>query len=410
MSATPSYGATELEVALVPAEAINIESLVADETESRKGNLGKIADLLERNGIDVADIGRVNRVNIWQGFYKDADGEAHTVDQFGVQLSPSWEEGPKWPVVEQGKQVIVKGPKAKPLPKLGDSWKTVVVLPDIQVGFYTDRNGKLHPTHDEAAIDVALQVVAAEDPDIVVIIGDAADFPEFGKYRLSPAFQRTTQPTIDYLTELSARIRFAAPNARIIWLAGNHEERLPNYILDNAAAAFGIRRGDKTDKWPVMSVPFLCRFDEYDIEFLSGYPANEFYVNDRLKIIHGMKVNSSGSTVHKYLDSERVSTISGHVHRREIGHRTRRTREGARTIMAASPGCLARIDGKVPSTKGGTDLDGVPLESYEDWQQGLAVVRYEEGDGRFVYSDIGIFDGYAQWRDKEFYASTDESI
>ena len=72
--------------------------------------------------------------------------------------------------------------------------------------------------------------------------------------------------------------------------------------------------------------------------------------------------------------------------------------------MAASPGCLARTDGKVPSTKGGIDLDGVPLESYEDWQQGLAVVRYEEGDGRFIYNDIGIFDGWAIWRDREFVA------
>ena len=73
--------------------------------------------------------------------------------------------------------------------------------------------------------------------------------------------------------------------------------------------------------------------------------------------------------------------------------------------MAASPGCLARIDGAVPSTKGGIDLDGVPLQSYEDWQQGLAVVRYEPGDGRFIYHDIAIFDGYAQWRDREIRAT-----
>jgi hypothetical protein len=38
---------------------------------------------------------------------------------------------------------------------------------------------------------------------------------------------------------LCAQVRDAAPNAQIIWLAGNHEERIPNYLLDNAAAAFG---------------------------------------------------------------------------------------------------------------------------------------------------------------------------
>ena len=385
------------------SEGLTLDDLT-DDGNVRKVNLGKIAELLERNGIDPADIGNVKRVNVWQGFYKDADGEAHIVDQCGVSLSPSWETGPKWPLVQPGPSVTVKLPKVTPLPKLGDGWLTCVVLPDIQAGFYLDRTGTLHPTHDEAAVDVALQIVAVENPDLVVLVGDGADFPEMGRFRLSPAFQRTTQPTIDWLTTFCARLRAVAPNARIVWIAGNHEERLPNYIIDNAVAAFGIRRGTKTNEWPVLSFPYLCCFDEHGIEYLPGYPSSEHYINDRLKVIHGAKVNSNGSTVHKYLDTERVSTISGHIHRREVGHRTRRTRDGARTIMAASPGCLARTDGKVPSTKGGVDLDGVPLTSHEDWQQGIAVVRYEEGDGRFIYHDVGIFDGWAVWRDREFTA------
>ena len=51
--------------------------------------LGRIADLLERNGISVDDIGRVQKVNLWQGFMKDADGEAQVVDLAGVTLSPA---------------------------------------------------------------------------------------------------------------------------------------------------------------------------------------------------------------------------------------------------------------------------------------------------------------------------------
>lgn len=61
--------------------------------------LGRIADLLERNGIDIDDVGSVEKVKLWQGFYKDADGESHTVDLAGVQLSPTWAEGPRWPLV-----------------------------------------------------------------------------------------------------------------------------------------------------------------------------------------------------------------------------------------------------------------------------------------------------------------------
>jgi hypothetical protein len=211
------------------------------------------------------------------------------------------------------------------------------------------------------------------------------------------------QAAIDRGTLLCAQVRDAAPNAEIIWLAGNHEERIPNYLLDNAAAAFGIRQGNKPTSWPVMSVPFLLRMDEYGVEYRPGYPAAHVWINQRLRVIHGDKVASGGSTAHKYLGAEKTSVIYGHIHRREWAERTRDDWDGARTIMAASPGCLARTDGAVPSTKSGMDFDGRPLYRSEDWQQGVAVVTFEEGDGRFVYEQVAIRDGWAHYRGKDFY-------
>jgi hypothetical protein len=200
---------------------------------------------------------------------------------------------------------------------------------------------------------------------------------------------------------LCAELRRAAPNARIVWLAGNHEERLPNYVLDNAKAAFGLRRGNTPQSWPVLSVPFLCRFDDFGVEFLPGYPASAFWINQRLRVIHGDRAKSNGSTVHGYLANEKTSVICGHIHRREWAERTREDHDGPRTTLAASPGCLARIDGAVPSTKGGTDLDGRPLTRHEDWQQGAAVVRYH-ADGRFAYEQVAIHDGWALYNGKEY--------
>jgi hypothetical protein len=274
----------------------------------------------------------------------------------------------------------------------------------MQVGYFRTATNDLEPIHDEDAVAVALAIVKAEQPTKVVLVGDNLDGAEFGKYRLTPAFQRTTQATIDRLALLCAQLRAAAPSAEIVWLAGNHEERLPNYLLDNAAAAYGLRKGGVPDGWPVMSVPYLCRFDEYGIVYLPGYPASSFWINERLRVIHGDKVASGGSTAHKYLATEKTSVIYGHVHRREWAERTRTDYHGARTILAASPGCLARTDGVVPSTKGGTDLDGRPLIRHEDWQQGLSVVRYEQGDGRFVYQQVAIHDGWAMHEGKEYRA------
>lgn len=361
--------------------------------------MGKLNSLLERSGIDPDDISCVERVNVWQGFLKNDDGEAEVVDLAGISLVPRWADGPEWPVVDRGPAVKLPKPTvAKP-----SGWPCAVVLPDMQVGYFRGADG-LEPTHCEKAIAVALSVVKAARPAQVVLVGDNADLPEFGKYRLTPAFAQTTQATVDRLTVLCAELRAAAPEAEIVWLAGNHEERLPNYLLDNARAAFGLRRGNTPESWPVMSVPYLCRMDEFGVEYRPGYPASHHWITPRLKVIHGEKVRSNGSTASAYLATEKTSVIFGHVHRREYAARTRDDHDGPREVMAATPGCLARTDGAVPSTKGGTDLDGRPLYRSEDWQQGVAVVPYDPDDGRFVYEQVAIHDGWASWRGRIYEA------
>lgn len=369
---------------------------------AQKRTLGKLAELLERQGIDLEEIGRVNRVNAWQGFYKDEQGDAQVVDMVGVQFTPTWETGPAWPVMRPAPKVRL------PLRKCavnGTDMKSCVVLPDMQIGYYRDREEELVPTHDEDAITVSLSIIRAAKPTSVVLVGDNLDLPELSSYRLSPAYQRTTQATIDRAGLLCAQLRDAAPDAEIVWLAGNHEERMPKWLLDNARAAFGLRRaGDAPDSWPIMSVPFLCNMDDYRIDYRPGFPAADYWVNHRLRVIHGHLVKSGTSTASAYLAREKSSVIFGHTHRLEWAERTRQDHDGPRRILAMSPGCLARVDGVVPSTKQGLDLDGRPLVSHEDWQQGIAVIGFEEGDGPFWPELVPIHDGRAMWRGKEYSA------
>ena len=368
---------------------------------TKASTLGKIAELLERNGIDVDDIGRVQKVNLWQGFHKDADGEAQVVDLVGVQLSPSWADGPQWPPVQPAPAAKLPKVATKPA-KPANGWRTCVVPPDMQIGYFRNADGELEPIHCERAISVVVQFCRHHQPDEIVMVGDNIDLAEMSKYRLTSAYALTTQATVDRAALLVAQLRDACPNARIVWIEGNHEARLPNTIIDNAKAAFGLRRGQAFTETPVLSVPFLCRFDDYGIEYLPGYPASKYWINERLRVIHGHKVKSGGSTAHSYLATEKTSVIFGHVHRREYAARTREDHDGAKEIMAASPGCLARVDGVVPSTKGGYDLDGRPVPTVEDWQQGFAVVRYEPGDGRFVYDNVAIHDGWAMYEGREY--------
>lgn len=309
---------------------------------------------------------------------------------------------PEWPVIKQGP--AIKLPSTQLVKKEKSQFKTCVVLPDMQCGYFRDVDGTFVAIHDEVAIDLAIEFIKETKPDVIAMNGDNADFAEFGKYRLTPAYQLTTQKTIDYLTTLCARLRAASPLAEIVWLEGNHEARLGNYILDNANAAFGLKRGNIPSSWPVMSLPYLCRFDEWNVKYLPGYPASTYWLNKKLRIIHGHKVASGGSTAHKYLATEKTSVLYGHIHRREWAERTRQDWDGDKTILAASAGCLARVDGVVPSTKGGKDLDGRPIPCTEDWQQGIAVVHYVPGDGPFHLELVPIHNGSMFYRGKTYKA------
>ena len=399
--------------------ATPVSSMVTDTSEkrtevsdTRASRLGRIADLLERSGIPADEIGKVERIrlNEWQGLSKDDAGNAVVTDMHGasVIITPGWASGPKWPVITQAPPVTIARTMHAPRADTG-GWQRAVVWPDIQIGYYWTEGG-LVATHDEKALAVALEITEAADPDIIVMVGDNLDLPEFSRYRKMPVFQRTTQASIDRAARLCASIRARVrPECRIIWIAGNHEERLPNYIIDNASAAFGLKRGGSPESWPVLSVPFLCRFDDHGVTFLPGYPASVYWINDSLSVIHGTKVRSGGSTAHGYLPEIRHSVIFGHVHRREFAAVTRLTKDGPRTYHAACFGALCRIDGSVPGMASGYDLNGQPLASAENWQQAVGVVEFQPGAGDFTMEAIEIWNGRARWNGRSYHAPEGEA-
>lgn len=385
----------------------------ANRDANSKKVLNDIAAMLERKGIDPSEVGNIQKVSLYQSVTKNPDtGEAIVHDLQAIQFSPSWESGPQWPVIQQGPKIQLQKPRTKSgAPK---QWETAVIVPDIQIGFYRKSidSVELEPIHDESAIAVALAVIEEMNPDQVVLVGDNLDFAELGKYLTAAPFKQMLQASIDRATMLCAQLRNAAPRAKITWIAGNHEARMARYIQTNAEAAFGITRGKANDElrdgWPVMSVPFLCRMDEFGVDYLPGYPESAHYLNSNLVVVHGDKVVSNNSTTKKYLDNERISVIYGHIHRNELAYRTYRTDQGPRTIMAASPGCLCRVDGAVPSTKSGMDEFGRPLlQGAENWQQGLAIVNYQpygQGNEWFNYEPMWIYKGRGILRGKEYVA------
>ena len=74
-----------------------------NKTPSR-ATVGKLAELLERQDIDINQIGGINKISVYQSITKDAEGEPHVHDLMGIQISPQWETGPEWPVIQPRKR------------------------------------------------------------------------------------------------------------------------------------------------------------------------------------------------------------------------------------------------------------------------------------------------------------------
>jgi hypothetical protein len=365
--------------------------------------MGAIEQILIERGLTAEDISKVERAKFstW-----GVEGQEQTATSIVVNLSPEWDEGPKWPVVQPAAPVQIKA--ATGLRKTTEGFETAVILPDAQIGYRVFDDGTVDPFQDESAIDIAMQILVDVRPDVVVNLGDVMDFPEWGKYEQEPAFQLTTQRTLDRTHEFLAQQIANAPESRVVYIEGNHDRRLQKYVLNHALNSFGLRQANAPDSWPVMSVPHLLRLDELDVEYVGGYPAGEYWINDNLVAVHGSRVKSNGSTASAVIDDERVSSIFGHVHRIEKIYKTRRVRKGPKFNFVMTPGTLARIDGAVPGTKSSTDPLGRPLQSWENWQQGMAVVKYEPGNGVFDSEEIFIFNGRAIYRDKVYESRVDK--
>lgn len=368
-----------------------------------------LADLLDRQGIDVRDVGTVRRINTYQTVTKDADGETTKHDLIALSFAPSWDQGPEFPVVQRAPQsldVPVKKPGKRDLAK---TRRTAVIFPDQQIGYRKFDDGTLDPFHSEEAIACAFEILeyleANGGVDQVGNLGDVLDLAPMSRHPQEPTFHGTVQPQIDYGHAHLAQQRKTCPKARIWMLEGNHDRRIQNSITLNAMHAVGLRRGGTPpDSWPVLSIPYLLRLDELGIEYIAGFPAGEVWIAEDLVAFHGRHVKSSGSSAAATVYSETVSSIFGHVHRVELQYRTVRDRAGAKQIFGASPGCLARTDGAVPSTKGSTDPLGRAVPVSENWQNGIAVVTYTD-TGVEGIELVHIESGRAVFRGQEFGAA-----
>jgi len=288
----------------------------------------------------------------------------------------------EWPAVQPLKLKALPMQRAT---KASGRIKRAVVIADSQVGFFRSFDTyKVSTLHDLPAFACATRAIMDEAPDVLVLLGDMLDLPDWSDHFVqSPEFAFTTQMSINWFGSWLRQIRPFC--GKIIYIEGNHETRLLRGIMTNTVSAFKLKPANLPAAPPLLSIESMLGLKELDIDYLGPYPSGGYWLNSNLQMIHGNKTGAkSGQTAMKMLDQLRASLMQGHVHRQECAHVTNHSQEKIVTYGAYSLGCLARIDGMVPSK-----TDQV------NWQQGFALVDYNED--LFQVNMVNILDGQYIW-------------
>lgn len=347
-----------------------------------------LEELLEHAKIDLS-IWKVERftVNKWEmGTVIEGKAEAVPLFQVKATLVKIVLDDPVIPIIQ---------PLSLPhLPWVGTrntraQVKRTLVIGDAQIGFNRNyETGEMVSYHDWSAMMVVLQMLEDVTFDNIVILGDMLDLTEASKYIQRPEFHMTMQPSINDLGKFLVNIRQLAPQARIAYMCGNHEERLQKSLIENFKFAYGLKAyGDSV---PFYSLRKLLDLDSIDVEFIEAYPSGQFWINDETVVVHGEYTKLA--TESKVAN---VNTIMGHLHKEETISKTLQERYGIRSVKAVTCGCLCKIDGTVPG-----------MTSRPNWQNGVVVVE-EGADSHIInINHITIKDGFATFNGMYYNGNT----
>lgn len=249
---------------------------------------------------------------------------------------------------------------------------------DPQFGYRWD-GYKLIPFHDREVLDLWLQIATWLQPSAIDILGDWFDATGWTDHFINdPDSDRTTQPAVLESHWWLRQFREACPNTEITIHEGNHDARITKAIKRHLPVAYRLHPADEMELPPSLSPARLLALHKLDIRWVEGYPNDESWLGDSMRLNHGVYYSSTrGGTARKSVEASDVNTVSGHNHRSESASRTAHYRNRIETMTAYSIGCSCRIDGAVPSK-----------HKYNDWQQSAAVVHFTENHHSFTHIPV----------------------
>ena len=272
--------------------------------------------------------------------------------------------------------VNLPSPLSVPEPALMDATSVVMYLPDQHFGYKGNE-----PTHCAEFLESCYRIAKHLRPDYIVWGGDLLDLASFSSFINDPAYLSNTQRA---LNEAAAWLGlYATLGMKQFMLKGNHEQRIDRSLMKLLPEAYSLHVAGDKSKTPLLSLENLLSLDELGIQYIDDYPDGEIVI-DGVRYMHGnIARKGSGKTVSAIIQEATMSTVFGHIHRRESAEKT--IADSGRHVWVATPGWM-----------GNNSVPGGRVNS--NWQLGALVVSH----GQFPEFITADYDGRATFRNTSF--------
>jgi predicted phosphodiesterase len=216
--------------------------------------------------------------------------------------------------------------------------------------------------HDVAALRLVKAVMRDLVPDIVFLGGDILDHYALSKFARDPRRRLDLQDDLNHAKKELKAFRKLAPNARFLFLEGNHEYRLQRYLWSKAPEVSIL---------DALTLPELLDLRRLGIEWL---PTGTIWRQGELHHIHGDEIGGGSINPARTIFLKAPGNIIfGHYHKLQVHYH--RTLSGS-TSAAFANGCLCTLTPE--------------YLVFPQWVQGFTLIRYGRG-GLFHIDQIPIF-------------------
>lgn len=216
------------------------------------------------------------------------------------------------------------------------------------------------PFQNKRALEITYQIITDIQPDTIVLMGDMVDMYAISSFSRDPVRVLKLQNELDATNEVLRQID-ALSNAEVVYLEGNHEQRLQRY-LRLRPELHGLNN---------LKLENLLGLDTLGWEMKSEYKQGD------LLFVHGRYISKhSAYSIKRELEARafQISVLMGHTHR--IGNYNI---TGYKSVIRGYEiGCLCKDQ---------------EYQASPNWQRGFAVITENHVEQVMILKGKTIFRG-----------------